>query len=534
MSSCANCDVIVSLTVTNARRKKEKLGFSRGAVESGVVGLDSNMAHQVANSRYTELLQQIAGLQENLSKTTAICHTLKSQNETLMQSHEQLRNENARLTEVVQESEVNYVRMQQAKAEGDKKSENALRDLRAQFEKQSVDFANVQADLARRGPQDLQIIRMQILEELSSKFRGKVATAEADVEKFRDLYFKHKRAHDLLLDEKKHLEEAHRRKVAGLEKSHKAALDRVSQSMQDLRATTKSVRRHVCSLSSVWHSMETSKAFLCRLKTLTSATVLCHCLRWRMSLFPTSERQWQTHPVSGQVINLERKISELEVVRRELSQELQDLRKEKEDVVVAMNASALLTTRQLSELKGELLKAQCELEQSQSKHDAQAASINALQQRLEETRLRLSDSDQKLESQTMLCDQLTQENTHLKDDHSAMLIQVESQYEQRIRAADAKLKEERLAAERVTMQKNKEIEDLNRAVSRLRHEQERAMQSINSRMQQLQSSKSVVERHLRETQEEVCGKMKAFCSLSRTDKMKRQNVRRLLTAQSSN
>eukprot|EP00750_Incisomonas_marina_P024654 INCI5136.4.p1 GENE.INCI5136.4~~INCI5136.4.p1 ORF type:complete len:503 (+),score=118.93 INCI5136.4:190-1509(+) len=439
------------------------------------------MAHQVANSRYTELLQQIAGLQENLSKTTAICHTLKSQNETLMQSHEQLRNENARLTEVVQESEVNYVRMQQAKAEGDKKSENALRDLRAQFEKQSVDFANVQADLARRGPQDLQIIRMQILEELSSKFRGKVATAEADVEKFRDLYFKHKRAHDLLLDEKKHLEEAHRRKVAGLEKSHKAALDRVSQSMQDLRATTKS-----------------------------------------------------THPVSGQVINLERKISELEVVRRELSQELQDLRKEKEDVVVAMNASALLTTRQLSELKGELLKAQCELEQSQSKHDAQAASINALQQRLEETRLRLSDSDQKLESQTMLCDQLTQENTHLKDDHSAMLIQVESQYEQRIRAADAKLKEERLAAERVTMQKNKEIEDLNRAVSRLRHEQERAMQSINSRMQQLQSSKSVVERHLRETQEEVCGKMKAFCSLSRTDKMKRQNVRRLLTAQSSN
>jgi len=207
--------------------------------------------------------------------------------------------------------------------------------------------------------------------------------------------------------------------------------------------------------------------------------------------------------VSGQVITLERKITELEIARRELTQEVQDLRKEKEDVVVAMNSSALLTARQLAELKAELLKSQCELEQSQSKHDAQATSINALQQRLEETRLRLSDTDQKLQSQRMLCDQLTQENTHLKDDHAAMLIQVESQYEQRVRTVDAKLKEEKMAADRVTMQKNKEIEDLNRAVSRLRHEQERAMQSVNSRMVQLQNSKTVVEKHLKETQEEV-------------------------------
>ena len=201
----------------------------------------------MANSnRYTELLQQISGLQQNLSKTTAICHNLKSQNETLIQSHEQLRNENERLTEVLQDSERNYARMQQAKLESEKKSENALRDLRQQFERQSLDFADAQAELARRGPQDLQIIRMQILEELSAKFRGKVATAEAETEKFRDLYFQHKRAHDLLLDEKKHMEVAHQRRIAALDKSHRAAVERAALSVQEISSS----RSQVCSVLS--------------------------------------------------------------------------------------------------------------------------------------------------------------------------------------------------------------------------------------------------------------------------------------------
>ena len=76
-------------------------------------------------------------------------------------------------------------------------------------------------------------------------------------------------------------------------------------------------------------------------------------------------------PPSQQAVNLERKVSALEVAKRELTQEVQDLRREKEDVVVAMNASALQSARQIAEVKAELLKAQCELEQSRSKHDSQ-------------------------------------------------------------------------------------------------------------------------------------------------------------------
>ena len=196
----------------------------------------------MANSRYTDLLQQISSLQENLSKTTAICHTLKAQNETLIHSHEQLRNENTRLLDLLRESEANFARMQEAKAVTEKKSENALRDLRAQFERQSVDFANVQLELSRRGPQDLQIIRMQILEELSGKFRAKVGAAEAEAEKFRDVYLQQKRAHDLVVDEKRHMEEAHNRKIASLDRSHKAVTERVQQAMLELQATSQPVR----------------------------------------------------------------------------------------------------------------------------------------------------------------------------------------------------------------------------------------------------------------------------------------------------
>jgi hypothetical protein len=193
--------------------------------------------------RYTQLLQQLAGLQEELSKSKAIGHTLAAQNETLMQSHEQLRSENDRVVRELREAESAYVRLQGDKAESDRKAELALRDLRGQFEKQSVEFAGMQADMARRGPQDLQIIRMQLLEDLSSKFRDKVAAAEAEAEKYRELFFTHKRAHDLVVDEKRHLMEAHTRRLATVEKTYKSTVDKMSVTVQEARATLGPVRR---------------------------------------------------------------------------------------------------------------------------------------------------------------------------------------------------------------------------------------------------------------------------------------------------
>ena len=436
-----------------------------------------------ASGRYTELLQQIASLQENLSNATAVCHALKDQNETLVQSHERLRSENSHLVEALRDAKQNYTRIQQVKAENDKKQDNILRDLRAQYEKQSVDYATMQADLARRGPQDLQIIRMKILEDLSSKFRGKVSKAEQEAEKYKDLYYKHKRAHDLLSDEKDQLVESHQRRINGMDRAHKAAIDQISQSMQQLQARAR-----------VSYQMLFTPARL--IIRLVHIIIVLNWIMWCMY-------QDASAPVSGQVPTLQRKLAAADVARRELTQEIQDLRKEKEDIVVAMNSSSLLSARQIAELKSELLKVQCEREQSQSKHEAKEASINALQKRLEETRLRLSDTEQKLQSLQVLCDQVTKENTHLKDDHAARLLQLEAQYEQRVRALDAKLKEEKTAGERVLTQKAKEIEELNRTVERQRHDQERAMQSLNARMQQLQQNKTATERQLRETQREL-------------------------------
>ena len=62
-----------------------------------MVSLQESMASSTNNSPYETLLDQVTALQSDLSKTFAVCQTLRAENETLAETLTGVKSENVKL-----------------------------------------------------------------------------------------------------------------------------------------------------------------------------------------------------------------------------------------------------------------------------------------------------------------------------------------------------------------------------------------------------------------------------------------------------
>ena len=149
--------------------------------------------------RYEKLIKQISALQEDLSKTVGMCHTLRSQNETLKVNYEKLREEHVRLRSSFQDAQTQCVEMANSKEAAEQQHEELIHGLRQQLEEQAHHFEGLRAQLAP--PRDLDMLRIKIQGELQVPHQQRVGELEGEIEKYRSSYFTMRREHGLLKTE---------------------------------------------------------------------------------------------------------------------------------------------------------------------------------------------------------------------------------------------------------------------------------------------------------------------------------------------
>ena len=164
-----------------------------------MVSLQESMASSTNNSPYETLLDQVTALQSDLSKTFAVCQTLRAENETLAETLTGVKSENVKLRDKYSDIRKRYYDENKQRIEIENTHEEIVRAWKQQLEQKAAEFDKLQANLAP--PRDLDLLRMKIQEELEVPHQQKVSKLSADVEKYREMFYNVRREHELLKTE---------------------------------------------------------------------------------------------------------------------------------------------------------------------------------------------------------------------------------------------------------------------------------------------------------------------------------------------
>jgi coiled-coil domain-containing protein 41 len=190
------------------------------------------------SSPYESLLDQVTALQSDLSKTFAVCQTLRAENEQLGESLTSVKEENGKLREKYTDVRKRYYDENQQKTDIENKHEEIVRSWKIQLEQKAGEFEKLQSKLAP--PRDLDLLRMKIQEELEVPHQQKVGRLNAEVEKYREMFYNVRREHELLktefeqftIDQGKREEAAHAA-TSAMVKGLKAKIENLQTSRDD-------------------------------------------------------------------------------------------------------------------------------------------------------------------------------------------------------------------------------------------------------------------------------------------------------------
>ena len=133
------------------------------------------------------MLQQVADLQEDLSKTVEVCESLRSANETLVTNYDDLKEELIKTRAKYSDARREMLEEAELKAELETKVDELVRAARSEIEEKAAEMDALQAKLAP--PRDLDMLRIKIQEELELPHQRKVAALETEVGKFQEMFF---------------------------------------------------------------------------------------------------------------------------------------------------------------------------------------------------------------------------------------------------------------------------------------------------------------------------------------------------------
>ncbi|CAN0353457.1 unnamed protein product [Phaeothamnion confervicola] len=139
------------------------------------------------------MLTTIATLQADLQRTLGVCQALRGENDKLKTNYEAVKGELLRLRDRHGEMREQLLEAVEAKIEGDRRTEAVVHKWRMQLEQRTHEFEELQAKLA---PQDLDMVRVRVAEELEGPHQRKVAALEAEAEKNRQMFFNVRREYE--------------------------------------------------------------------------------------------------------------------------------------------------------------------------------------------------------------------------------------------------------------------------------------------------------------------------------------------------
>ncbi|CAM9723282.1 unnamed protein product, partial [Ascophyllum nodosum] len=143
--------------------------------------------------QYEKLLSTVGNLQADLQRTVGVCQSLGAQNDKLKSHYEAVRTELIQLREKHNTTRKQLLEAVEGRVEADQRTETLANKWKVQLEARTRELESLQAKLV---PQDLDMLRAKVQEELEVPHQRRVALLEAEAEKHRQMFCKARREHE--------------------------------------------------------------------------------------------------------------------------------------------------------------------------------------------------------------------------------------------------------------------------------------------------------------------------------------------------
>lgn len=150
----------------------------------------SSLLGSADNSRYDQMLGAVTGLQTDLQRALGVCQSLRSENDRLKANYDTVKAELLRTREKYTSQRTQLLEAVEAKMEGDRSIETVVHKWRAQLEARTRELEALKSSLA---PQDVDMLRAQLQEELEGAHQRKIQALESEAEKQRQESFAFRR-----------------------------------------------------------------------------------------------------------------------------------------------------------------------------------------------------------------------------------------------------------------------------------------------------------------------------------------------------
>jgi chromosome segregation ATPase len=209
-----------------------------------------------AASRYDAMIGTVANLQGDLQRTLSVAQALRDENDKLKANYEAVKADLIRLKQKYAAQRNQLLEAVEAKMEGDRGTEALVQKWKALLEGRTRELESLQSQLA---PQDLDMLRAQVAEELEVPHRRKVESMEAEVERQRQMFFSVRREYERCKAEYEQYTIDQAKEAESIKEAHSSEVHTLKMKISDLEtmladsSSTEDVRllsRHVEELNS--------------------------------------------------------------------------------------------------------------------------------------------------------------------------------------------------------------------------------------------------------------------------------------------
>ncbi|KAJ8599028.1 hypothetical protein CTAYLR_007662 [Chrysophaeum taylorii] len=142
-----------------------------------------------SSAAYATLMHTVESLQTDLQQTITTCHGLREANTQLQKNYEACKTELLRQREKFNTTRAQLIEATKAKIEADRSTELIVQKWKAQLDERTREYTRLVGPQAKLVPQDLDMLRIQVQEELELPHQQKIAELEAQGQTFQQMFF---------------------------------------------------------------------------------------------------------------------------------------------------------------------------------------------------------------------------------------------------------------------------------------------------------------------------------------------------------
>mmetsp|Transcript_12593 Transcript_12593/g.41276 ORF Transcript_12593/g.41276 Transcript_12593/m.41276 type:complete len:1027 (-) Transcript_12593:628-3708(-) len=195
--------------------------------------LQQQQQQQQESAAYATLMRTVESLQSDLQETITTCHSLREANARLSKGYEGAKAEAVRQRDKFNVTRAQLVEATKAKIESDRNTELAVSKWKAQLDDRTKELDVLRGKLV---PQDLDMLRIEIQEELEEPHQQRVADLESQIDAAQRAYFECRRDLETLKAESEQRSSSHSAAFANEKLRSDQAVEALRSRLQESEA----------------------------------------------------------------------------------------------------------------------------------------------------------------------------------------------------------------------------------------------------------------------------------------------------------